>query len=68
MITAQEGSQARNLHDRALRMRLVGEDLARMRENVREEIADLVRRIVGEGVVVRVNFDEEKGTVASGPQ
>lgn len=64
----QLGQARANLHDRALRMRLVGEDLARMRENAREEIADLVRRIVGEGVVVRVNFDEEKGTVASGPQ
>ena len=55
------------LHEQALKMRITGADLERVRESARAEIEGLVKRIVGESASVRVAFDDEAGTtVAAG--
>jgi len=64
---AQLGVARARLHEQALKMRITGADLERVRESARAEIEGLVKRIVGENASVRVSFDDEAGTkVASG--
>lgn len=64
---AQLGLARTRLHEQALRMRVTGPELVQIRENAREEIEALVRRVVGGTASVRVVFEDEAGTsVASG--
>ncbi len=66
---AQLGLARARLHEQALRMRLSEPETRKVRENAREEIAALVRRIVGESAAVRVSFEDEelwRTTVAAG--
>lgn len=63
----QLGVARARLHEQALKMRITGAELERVRESARAEIEGLVRRIVGESASVRVSFDDEGGTtVAAG--
>jgi len=65
----QLGVARARLHEQALKMRITGLELERVRESARAEIEGLVKRIVGEGSSVRVSFDDEDGwrtTVAAG--
>jgi len=65
----QLGVARARLHEQALKMRITGAELERVRESARAEIEGLVRRIVGENASVRVVFDDEDGwrtSVAAG--
>jgi len=65
----QLGAARARLHEQALKMRVTGAELEKVREGAREEIAALVKRIVGENASVRVVFDDEEGwrtTAAAG--
>lgn len=65
----QLGIARARLHEQALKMRVSGPELARVRESARAEIEELVKRIAGENAVVRVTFDDEnvgRTRVASG--
>lgn len=57
----QLGIARARLHEQALKMRITGAELERVRESARAEIAGLVTRLVGESVSVRVVFDDEDG-------
>lgn len=59
---AQLGLARTRLHEQALKMRLTGSELARVREGAREQIEQLVRRIAGESASVRVRFEDEDQT------
>lgn len=52
------------LHEQALRVRISGPELDRVREGARAEIEGLVKRIAGENAAVRVAFEDEWGTTA----
>jgi hypothetical protein len=65
----QLGVARARLHEQALKMRITGAELERVRESARAEIEGLVRRIVGESASVRVVFEDENGwrtSVATG--
>ncbi|MBX3388253.1 MAG: DUF4230 domain-containing protein [Phycisphaeraceae bacterium] len=55
----QLGIARTRLHESALRMRVTGAELERVRENARAEVEDLVKKIVGESASVRVSFEDE---------
>lgn len=55
----QLGIARTRLHEQALRMRVTGAELERVRENARAEVENVVRKIVGESASVRVLFDDE---------
>lgn len=57
----QLGIARTRLHEQALKVRVTGVELERVRENARAEVESLVRKIAGESASVRVSFDDESG-------
>ena len=55
------GLARRDLHDRAVEVTLSPEDAAMVRRTTLEQVASLVRSVVGERVAVQVVFDEGGG-------